>query len=175
MSIALGHRETQRPRCREVRVPVSWLWVPVAAIWGSALVSLPAALPGPPPEAHAHEPTPWEQVAQRHGDFRTEEQILKGNRLIHAVWNEDEAEVHRALAAGADPDARHLDPCGLGYTALMDASGMGHEGLVGLLLTSGANPNLGYDGETPLGLAVREGHAGVARRLVAAGARAANP
>jgi len=56
MSDSLGHRETQRPRCREVRVPVSWLWVLVAAVWGSALAGLPAAaptaMPRQPPEAH---------------------------------------------------------------------------------------------------------------------------
>ena len=177
MSTASGHLETRRPSGQGAGVPVTVLWVFVAAVWGTALVGRPAAPPpsAPLPEAAGRELTPWEWVARRHGDDRTDDQIRKGNWLVHAVWNRDEAAAREALAAGAHPNARSLDPCGLGYTPLMEASGLGHVGLVGLLLSRGADPNLGYGGDTPLGLAVRGGHTGVARRLVAAGARDGNP
>src|SRR5689334_3693875 len=104
MSDALGHAGLRRPCGPGAAVPVTWLWVLVAAVWGAALVGRPGP-PAPPPEAGVREPTAWEQVAQGYGDFRTEDQIRKDNRLVFAVWDGDEAKARRALAAGADPNA----------------------------------------------------------------------
>jgi hypothetical protein len=172
VSDVLLHAETRRPPGQGGGVSIMWLWILIAAIWVTALIDRPPAAPrpGPPPEASVREPTAWEWVAQRYGDHRTDDQIRKGNWLNFAVWKGDEAEVRRALAAGANPNARYLDGCGLGYTPLMEASALGHEGLVSLLLSRGADPILGYDGDTPLSLAIARGHTGVVRRLVAAGA-----
>lgn len=143
------------------------------AVWAPALwPPRPAARP---PAAGGGELTPWERVARRYGDPRTDAQIRADNRLMHAVWAGDVVAARRELAAGADPNARSLDPCGPGGTPLVEASGRGEVEMVGLLLAGGADPNLGVDDDTPLAAAARGGHTKVASRLVAAGARGGKP
>ena len=166
------------PADRGIGVSIAWVWLFVVAVWAAALVrgrsESPQSHPDPLPASGRtddREKTAWEQVAERHGDHRTDDQIRKANWLVFAIWNRDEAAARRALAAGADPNGRSVDPCRLGYTPLMAASAEGLDGLVALLLALGAAPNLGYDGDSPLQLAIQEGHDAVVRRLVAAGAR----
>ena len=59
------------------------------------------------------------------------------------------------MAAGADPNA----VSSLGRSALLEASGAGHLGMVRQLLEGGANPNLSSELlRTPLMEAARKGH-----------------
>jgi hypothetical protein len=170
-------RESEFPRGRPT-LSLGVVALLALAVWGSALWTLPRGPRSPTDTAHpasGRERTPWERVAERFGDHRTDDQIRDANQLYLAVLSGDEAAARHALAAGADPSARYLDPCGPGPTPLLEASGRGDERLVALLLAHGADPNLGHDGESPLAAANRAGHARVARRLETAGARGVNP
>ena len=178
MSDAATDLGTQAPADKGVHVSITWVWLFVVAVWATSLVrgrsESPESQPDPLPASGRtveRVKTAWEQVAERYGDHRTEDQIGRSYRLVVAIWNRDEAEARRALAAGADPNGRYLDACGPGYTPLMAASAEGLDALVALLLARGAVPNLGYDGDGPLDLAFQYGHDAVVRRLVAAGAR----
>jgi len=166
---------TVTPHDKRSRVSLVWLLVFVLGIWLSALIPTGhKAQPDRPGSRLETRPSPnsgLEALAELRGDHRSLHQIQRGNELIDAVAEGDEDKVKKALGAGADVNARSVDICRYGYTALMEASLVGHEGLVGLLLAAGADVNLDRDGETALHFAVRTGYQPIIKRLVAAGAQ----
>ncbi|MDA8020714.1 MAG: ankyrin repeat domain-containing protein [Thermoanaerobaculia bacterium] len=90
-------------------------------------------------------------------------------RLLELVAGRDAEAIRRALAAGANPDARNED----GWTALLLA--VDYESTIAIdeLLAAGADPDLpvtGPYGGTPLFYAVLTGNLGIVQRLVEAGA-----
>ena len=75
--------------------------------------------------------------------------------------------LEKALAAGADPNARGRR----GWTPLIYAANKGYTLLVPPLLEAGANPNLrAADGATPLFVAALHGHLEIIAALIKAGA-----
>jgi ankyrin repeat protein len=87
---------------------------------------------------------------------------------VHAGAEQGDVDaVSRAIAAGADLDARDADH----YTALHLSAGMGHTAVVKLLLEAGASVGaVDENGETALHLASHLGHTDIARLLCDAGA-----
>jgi hypothetical protein len=164
--------EAVTPRGQRPRVPFAWLLVLVLAVWLSPLIPY-SHNPRPDPRSAAPpaHTSSLEALAELRGDHRCLHQILKGNELIDAVMAGDEARARKALTAGADINARYVEICRYGYTALMEASFLGHESLVRWLLAEGADVNLERNGQTALYLAVRAGHQPIIKQLVAAGAR----
>jgi hypothetical protein len=94
----------------------------------------------------------------------------KGNTpLHHAAWHNQLEAARLLIASGALVDARRTEGR---ITPLESASYLGHQDMVELLLTAGADPNVKiYDGYTPLHQAVRNGHVGICQLLMAKGAR----
>src|SRR5262249_11284858 len=74
------------------------------------------------------------------------------------------------IDCGANPDGRIVGA----QTALMLASGAGHDTILEALLAAGADVNLSWRGETPLMSAARGNRKNIARRLLSAGARVAD-
>lgn len=175
MADAMKEPEPVPPQHRRPRLSFAWVWLLSLTMWLSALISTgrkaPPAQPGLRPEAQSLPKSSLEFLAELYGEHRSNDQILKGNELIDAVAAGNEDKAKNALGAGADVNARYVDLCLHGYTALMQASFLGHEGLVRLLLANGADVNLEREGETALHFAVQAGHKPIIELLVAAGAR----
>ena len=74
------------------------------------------------------------------------------------------------IDCGANPNGRIVGA----QTALMLASGAGHDSIVETLLAAGADLNLAWRGETPLMSAARGNRKDIAGRLLGAGARVAD-
>ncbi|WP_327306812.1 ankyrin repeat domain-containing protein [Streptomyces sp. NBC_01298] len=91
------------------------------------------------------------------------------DELVRAARAGDGATVSRLLSRGVAVDARDAD----GWTGLDTAVREGRDGVVLLLLASGADPEQvtgPYDEELPLVQAATRGHTGIVRQLLAAGA-----
>lgn len=94
-------------------------------------------------------------------------------RLVEAVYRDDESAVAQALADGADPDAGHVR-FRLSVLALAARRGSGE--IVDRLLRAGARVEaVQRRGPTPLRMAVLHGHPGMVRSLLAHGALAVEP
>lgn len=91
--------------------------------------------------------------------------------LVAAVRGGSVEIVQHLLTNGADPNAA----CGSdGSSALCEASSIGRETIVGVLLVHGADANqVTANGQTALMLAASQGHADIVARLLSAGADAA--
>jgi len=86
------------------------------------------------------------------GLFGRSKQKKKDNRLLRAIYDDDQDQVHSLLADGADPNARRDD----GQTALMRAVSEGDCDIVQALIKAGAEPNAQSEtGETALMLAIQ--------------------
>ena len=111
-------------------------------------------------------------LLQPNGSIPTESwspsMMLRENSLVAAVLDGDRRRAQQLLQAGADPNAFE----GPGVTALGGASCAGDERIVDLLIAAGAHVNQGdmVTGLVPLFAAAESGHAGVARKLLEAGA-----
>lgn len=90
--------------------------------------------------------------------------------LFDAIERHDSSRVAMLLSSGADPNAHH--PGQPSWVPLKAAAEDGVLGAVVLLLRYGAKPDGGQEpsGATPLIVAALNGHAEVARLLLAAGA-----
>ncbi len=87
--------------------------------------------------------------------------------IFEAARTGDVTGVQRALAAGAAVDAVDAHE----QTPLLRAAGFGQTAVVSALAAAKADVNLFKNGESALQAAATEGHAGVIRELVKAGAR----
>ena len=91
-----------------------------------------------------------------------------GNAALRAVAAGNISALEKALAAGADPNARGGKR---GWTPLMFAADKGYTLLVPPLLKAGAKPNLrAADGATALFIAALRGHSEIIAALMKAGA-----
>ena len=99
---------------------------------------------------------------------RHDKRIVRQDKLIvQEARNGDRARLDRLLAAGAD-----INSVGdHGYSALLEATLLGHLQVVRWLLAHGADVNLtSTDGSSPLWWACCKGHVDIAELLLAAGA-----
>lgn len=91
-------------------------------------------------------------------------------QLLEACASGDEARARR-IVDGSDATLLNEQVGGTGATPLQRATEFGHENIVELLLSKGANPNLaGPDGNTPLMQAAYKGYATIVDLLLAGGA-----
>ena len=91
----------------------------------------------------------------------------RANAALRAASAGDVSALEKALAAGADPNARGRR----GWTPLMYAANKGYTLLVPPLLAAGAKPNLrAADGATALFIAALHGHSEIIAALMKAGA-----
>ncbi|MCY4384579.1 MAG: ankyrin repeat domain-containing protein [Nitrospinae bacterium] len=98
---------------------------------------------------------------------RTVRKGPSGRATLRAVAAGDVSALKKALAAGADPNARGRR----GWTPLMYAADKGYTLLVPPLLKAGAKPNLqAADGATALFIAALHGRSGIVELLMTAGA-----
>ena len=89
--------------------------------------------------------------------------------MLKAVEKGDAKEVTRLLSEGVDANCEAY--CGAYHSApLHKAVENGHKGILHLLLSSGADPNMYNGGETPLKMALEDGNKDLARILLDAGA-----
>ncbi len=89
--------------------------------------------------------------------------------LVLATRNAHKRVAEMLLARGADANATSADR---GTTALMEAASLGDQGLLGTILSSGADPDVqSKSGRTALMLAVSEGKGEIAQALLDGGAR----
>ncbi len=89
-------------------------------------------------------------------------------QLLHAIANQNESEVARLIASGANPDAVVN-----GNTPLMLASKIGHHSIAKLLIDAGAsvdNNALNSERRTPLMVAISSDNAQIASLLLSKGA-----
>ena len=89
--------------------------------------------------------------------------------LIHAIVSDDEQRLKSLVAKGAKIDQHNIT----NYAPLPLAVRLGHESMMHLLLASGANPNIGNDGNDeaiPLNQAARGNQIQLAKILLNAGA-----
>ena len=90
-----------------------------------------------------------------------------GSAALRAAAAGNISALEKALAAGADPNARG----GRGWTPLMHAANKGYKLLVPPLLKAGAKPDIqAADGATALFIAALRGHSGIVELLMKAGA-----
>ena len=98
---------------------------------------------------------------------RSAGRAARASAALRAASAGNASALERALAAGADPNARG----GRGWTPLMHAANKGYTLLVPPLLAAGAKPNLrAADGATALFIAALHGHSEIIAALMKAGA-----
>ena len=99
---------------------------------------------------------------------RVTRKVSPGSAALRAVAAGNISALEKALAAGADPNARGGRR---GWTPLMYAADKGYTLLVPPLLKAGAKPNLrAADGATALFIAALHGNSGIVELLMKAGA-----
>ncbi|MCY4384584.1 MAG: ankyrin repeat domain-containing protein [Nitrospinae bacterium] len=104
---------------------------------------------------------------------RMARKVSPGNAALRAVAAGNIAALEKALAAGADPNARGGKR---GWTPLMYAADKGYTLLVPPLLKAGAKPNLrAADGATALFIAALHGHSEIFAQLIRKGADVSIP
>ena len=114
-----------------------------------------------------------QSLIQSYLSISTEAAEKHSLKLISAVIADDNSRVSQLLG---DDHANHHNPTG--YAALPLAVRLDRPSMVELLLSRGANPNIGNDGNDeagPLHQAARGGHVDLAHRLISAGALVDKP
>ena len=107
----------------------------------------------------------WQPATR--GDEKQSETLLAQDAVVRAAEAGDVDGLQKALAAGADVNARDEE----GWTALMYVTDQGSMLLVELMLAAGADPNIRLaDGATALFIAVVRGHTEIVTLLLEAGA-----
>ncbi|MDE0331907.1 MAG: SUMF1/EgtB/PvdO family nonheme iron enzyme [Nitrospinae bacterium] len=132
----------------------------LARAWRSAARPTTSLLP----RRKAPRPASPPRRIVRKGSLRRAE---RANAALRAASAGDVSALEKALAAGADPNARG----GRSWTPLMYVANKGYTLLVPPLLEAGANPNLrAADGATALFIAALHGHSEIIAALMKAGA-----
>ncbi|KAJ1485970.1 ankyrin repeat-containing domain protein, partial [Baffinella frigidus] len=125
-----------------------------------------AMLGGAGGEAGAERVRMAESIWEAHVQFEAEPQCSVTEALWGATGRGETEEVRRLIEGGADMKAKS----GTGTKPLQFAALQGHEEVVRVLLDARADVSVVWMGATALDLALKNGHAGVARVLRGAGA-----